>query len=547
MLKNFKTSGILHLNMFILGGNCLAFEYTLSKVSSDLLGDSVEQWSLTIAVMMFFMGIGSDYQKKITNKFLIDSFIFIESSICVIGALSPFIMLFGFAYTNQAFPLIHYTVIGVLGFLIGMEIPIILRMNEKNSESLKNNLSSLLKADYIGALFGAVVWTLVLRKFFTITEISMILSVSCFSIALLTYFIMKKNLFYPKWQKLAFAMALMILTVLGINYKNWVIYAEQRFFKDRIVFKETSPYQHLVLTESRNREISLYINGHLQFNSFDEHIYHENLVHPAMLVGKPMTRVLILGGGDGLALREVRKYQDVEEIVLCDLDPVMTKLASSNPLMRALNEDSFSDARLTNASNFYKSDEQEVIITAKNELDTGSKGQTFKLKLVNMDARKFLEKAKGKFNKIIIDFPDPVSPNLASLYSKEFYRLLLTRLATDGVIVQQSTSVHHAKEAFLSIGRTMEHVGLNVLPFHAYVPSLGDWGYWLASISMKKEEMVEVIRNVKLIPVATKYLNPESMRGSLVFGKNLLLSRYHTINTNLDSQIYRFYTEDYHR
>ncbi|NRA47147.1 MAG: hypothetical protein HRU09_19535 [Oligoflexales bacterium] len=275
MIKNFKTSGILHLNMFILGGNCLAFEYTLSKISSDLLGDSVEQWSLTIAVMMFFMGIGSDYQKKIANRFLVDSFIFIESMICIIGSLSPLIMLFGFAYTNQAFPLIHYSVIGSLGFLVGMEIPIILRMNEKNETSLKDNLSTLLKADYIGALFGAVVWTLILRKYFTITEISLILSLSCLLVALLTYHFMKSKLYYAKGQQLAFLIALMILVTLGFNYKEWVIYAEQRFFSDRIVYKETSPYQHIVLTESRNHEISLYINGHLQFNSFDEHIYHE--------------------------------------------------------------------------------------------------------------------------------------------------------------------------------------------------------------------------------------------------------------------------------
>ena len=547
MTKKFRTSGILHLNMFVLGGNCLAFEYTLSKVSSDLLGDSVEQWALTIAVMMFFMGIGSDYQKKIANKYLIDSFIFIESAICIIGALSPFILLYGFAYTSQAFPLIHYTVIGLLGFLIGMEIPIILRLNEKNSKILKDNLSSLLKADYIGALFGALFWTLVLRKFFTITEISLILSFSCFIIAILTFFIMKNLLLYKNIQKIIFICISILLAILSLNHNEWVVHAEQRFYRDRIIFKETSPYQHIVLTESSSREISLYINGHLQFNSFDEHIYHENLVHPAMAVGGPMDRVLILGGGDGLALREVRKYESVKEIVLCDLDPVMTNLASANPHMLKLNDHSFEDHRVLPISQHDKTDVQDVVLLTKNDLDSGTKGQKFNVKLVNMDARNFLQKVKGKFNKVIIDFPDPVSPNLASLYSREFYQLLLTKLAKDGVIVQQSTSVHHAKEAFLSIGRTMRHVGLNVLPYHAYVPSLGDWGYWLASSSIKSTRMRQVILGLDKLDVATKYLSPESMRGSLVFGKNMLLSKYHTINTNLDSQIYSFYTEDYQR
>jgi len=203
-----------------------------------------------------------------------------------------------------------------------------------------------------------------------------------------------------------------------------------------------------VVTRSQHA-FSLFLNGALQFTSSDEYRYHEALVHPAFSVGRPIRRVLILGGGDGMAAREVLKHPGIEHVQLVDLDEGVTRLAKAAVWMRELNGGSLDDPRVT---------------------------------VLNTDAMMWLEDtAKEKFDLILVDFPDPSSFAVGKLYTTRFYALLRSALAPEGLVAIQSTSPLFARQSYWCIATTLEASGLKVRPYHAFVPSFGVWGFMLAS------------------------------------------------------------------
>jgi spermidine synthase len=196
--------------------------------------------------------------------------------------------------------------------------------------------------------------------------------------------------------------------------------------------------------------VRLFLNGDLQFSSVDEYRYHESLVHPA-LAGKH-DRVLVLGGGDGLAMREVLKYPDVREAVEVELDPSVLRLARDNPDIAALNQHSLDDPRV---------------------------------RVVNADAFTWLRDAEERFDAVIIDMPDPDSTSTAKLYSVEFYALARQVLAPGGRLVVQAGSPYFAPRSFDCIDASMRAAGLTTIPYHVNVPSFGDWGFVLAQADRK--------------------------------------------------------------
>ncbi|HVJ88011.1 MAG TPA: hypothetical protein VM452_20270, partial [Caulifigura sp.] len=214
-----------------------------------------------------------------------------------------------------------------------------------------------------------------------------------------------------------------------------------------IVHAQTTPYQRIVVTQSPNG-FQLWLNGHLQFNSIDEYRYHEALVHPAFAVRPEAKRVLILGGGDGLALREVLKYPQVEAVTLVDLDPAMTSLHEHFPPLKSLAADSYADPRVT---------------------------------VINDDAYVWVGQNKDQFDLVLIDFPDPNSFSVGKLYTSRFYRLLRARVADEAIVSIQCTSPLIAPQSYWCILKTMETAGFRVWPYQATVPSFGVWGFALAS------------------------------------------------------------------
>ncbi len=271
---------------------------------------------------------------------------------------------------------------------------------------------------------------------------------------------------------------------------------------DTVIFAKSTPYQRIVLTQAKHH-FQLFLNGNLQFSSADEYRYHEALVHPAMSLAQEARRVLVLGGGDGLAVREILKYAQVSEIVLVDLDSEMTRLAVQNIALRTLNEGSLLSPRVH---------------------------------VVNADAFVWLGAGKDLFDVAFVDFPDPHNFSLGKLYSRYFYSLLLRRLDPAGVAAVQTTSPLMARRSFWCISRTLEAAGFHVLPYHALVPSFGEWGFALAS----RQPTAPPAR----VRADLRYLDDATLRSLFVLGPDM--APLATDINRLDNQVLvRYYEEEW--
>ncbi len=547
-LRN-KESWVLYIAMFVMGACGLAYEYTLSKVAGDILGNSVRQWAVIIGVMMFFMGIGADLQKYYTDKYLVDYFIFFEILIGLAGAFGPIVFIYAYGHFPMQFVLVQYFFIVLIGLIIGFEIPLITRINEQFIQQLKLNLASVLKMDYIGSLVGALGWVFLLPLYFEQVQSAFVLGLLNLFVAGFTLYFFRKMVIRKLWLFVFFILSFSAILIGYLNSTDWRVQAEQYLYRDQIVLSQTTRYQHIVLTKSRSGDISCYINGHLQFKSVDEFIYHENLVHPAFAIAPIRKNILILGGGDGLALREVLKYQEVKKVVLCDIDPEMTRLAKDNPYFKKINEESMAQVKVSILKNnaLTRADSFDVITVSQNDLHGRRYNKTAKVEVINIDAVKFIEQISGVYDIIIMDFPDPNSPDLAKLYSEQFYQHLKKKLSSDGIIVQQSTSPYHAKEVFLSIGRTLNASGFSVIPYKDNVPSFGEWGWWIGgqAESYSSATLRKRISSIEVLGVKTEYLTAEVLKGGLIFGKDQLNSDENEINSLANNLAYLYYLESW--
>lgn len=541
--------------VFLLGACGLAYEYTLSKIAADLLGNSVQQWTTMIATMLFAMGLGAEWQSKIPTKKITDKLVSSQVYLALLGGFSPMLMLYGFSLMGDYFVLIQYSLALAVGTMIGFEIPLLMRINEKRDSQMKVNLARILKMDYIGALVGALLWTFIFMRYFSLSHVSFILGFFSLFSALLILFLYRARIQSPRLRLFEISACTVFLAVGIFSSKPLMLHAEQFLYQDKIVFNATTPYQHIILTQHRENGISCYINGHLQFKEEDEFIYHENLVHPAMMLNPSAERVLILGGGDGLAMREVLKYPSVKQVTLVDIDPQMTELAKNQPDFVRLNQNALSNDRIQNLPADKVSEGDSFTLKVRNQRQRAFRKDQYevtKLKVVNIDAASFLKNTSGLFDVVILDFPDPSSPDLAKLYSKPFYMSLRKHLKPSSIIVQQSGSSFHAKEAFLCIGRTLQSSGFDAVPYHDNVPSFGEWGWWLASLrpidsnpsatSISLKTRILQLKNADL-KVKTKYLTTTLVKGSLFFGKDQLKSSYSDYTTLTESRVYHYYLQ----
>lgn len=547
--KEKKFSYTLHANAFLLGSCSLAYEYNLSKLGTDLLGNSITQWSMTIATMMLFMGIGSDFQKRLGNTYLTDTFIHIEVLLGIIGAFAPFCILYSFGESAAHWNLIQKFFVAFIGFLIGFELPILVRLNQFHSKNLSHNIGSILRMDYIGAMAGALLWIFLLVPHTDLTTGSLYLACINITVALFSTFALKQ---YIKNQKIVLLSCCFGFSLLALGFYHntkWIIDSHQKLFQHPIIYNDSSPYQHVVITESPSKILDFYINGNLQFSSFDEHIYHENLVHPVMHIAPSKKHVLILGGGDGLALRELLKYPEVEEVTLCDLDPLITELASTHPKLVALNEGSLLDSRVhtVHHPDLESLKNRKYYLKNHNKTFSPDSSETISINIMNIDAREFLNEVPGKFDVVIADFPDPNSPELSSLYSTLFYSLVKRKLTPGGIFVQQSGNIYFTKQSFLSIGTTLSSEGYATLPYHDYIPSLGDWGFWMAGSQeyYKNYKFGKKLKNIESFVIHTKYLDSKLINRSMIFPKNFLFDQGE-INTIFNHKIYSLYIKGWY-
>ncbi len=534
--------------MFASGGCGIILEYIQATLASMILGNSFEQWALVIGLMLFWMGVGSLVQVHIPKSYLIISFILIETGLAFLGGFSPVLTYLSYARTDH-YVLVLYGFVSFIGILVGLEIPVIIRINDNYAKQLSSNVGGILSADYVGSLVGALLYVYVLLKYFPITQAAFLMAGVNFLLALVTFvYFVGKGLIHQKIL-LSFLMLLTGSCLAAGFFKSpqWQVFLEQPLYDDPVVLSQTTAYQHIVLTHSNTRnETRLFLNGNLQLNSLDEKRYHETLVHPAMNLGPSHEKVLILGGGDGCALREVLKYGDVRQVVLVDLDPDMIELARTSPFLTKINQNAFSDARVVPvaANGVTKGLARTIYVNQKGRNTQETPAQAVaQVWVMNIDADQFLSKSPEFFDVIIVDLPDPSTPELCKLYSRQFYAKMLSRLSAAGTVAVQATSPYFSKKSFLCIGRTLESAGFYVIPFHENIPSFGDWGFFIGvSARRNKKQVMEAMERLEF-SVSTSFLTPERFASQRVFGKNMLTPETTGINTLLNPLLLHLYLD----
>jgi len=489
---------LLLLTTLVIAVCGLVYELLAGTLASYLLGDSITQFSTVIGVYLSAMGLGSWLSGKLDTQ-IARRFVEVELAVAVVGGAAAPALFFAFAHLSF-FRGVLYAFVAAVGTLVGLEIPLLLRVL-KDQFPFKDLIARVLTVDYLGALVASLLFPMFLVPRLGIVRTGLVFGVlnaivGLWSTELLAVAIPRRRDLQVK------AVVILFLLGAGVLYANKLTsLAEEGMYADEVIFAKSSQYQRIVITRGR-ASFQLFLNGNLQFSSADEARYHEALVHPAMTLAPHAKRVLVLGGGDGLAARELLKYPELEEIQLVDLDPAMIELAKTFPLIREQNRDSFHSSRVH---------------------------------ITNEDAYLWLAGDHGKFDAAIVDFPDPNNFALGKLYTTHFYQLLKKALNPGAPAVIQSTSPLMARNSFWCVAQTLEAAGMSVRAYHVAVPSFGEWGYMLARDT--PFDIPEHVPNIEL-----HFLNDDAMKAMFVFPADM--SRVPTEVNRLDNQILVQYYED---
>lgn len=432
-------------SVFVIAACGLVYELIAAAASTYLLGDSVTQFSVVIGVYLASMGVGS-YLSRYVVQGVIARFIDIELMIAVLGGFSAAAMFLSFAYAGGGFRVVLYAIVVLVGILVGLEIPLVMRILRERL-GFKDLVAQVLTFDYLGALGVSIAFPLLLAPRLGLIRTAFLFGLMNALVALWAVWLFRDRLRRPGLVAARCGVVTVALLAGFVGAEQLTRLTEEQIYSDKIVHAETSRAQRIVVTRWRD-DLRLFLNGNLQFSSLDEYRYHEALVHPALASVPHARRALVLGGGDGLAVREILKHPNVEQVTLVDLDPAMTRLFAEAPPLRALNADALNSPRV---------------------------------KVHNADAFIWLEESRDHFDFVVIDFPDPSNHSLGKLYTTAFYNLLKRRLSARGIAVIQSTSPLYARRSFWCVVTTLEAVGFEATPFHALVPSFGEWGFIVAS------------------------------------------------------------------
>ncbi len=432
---------VLLVSVLIIAACGLLYELLISTISAYFLGNSVLHFSVTIGLFMSAMGIGS-YLSRFIRSDLLSAFVYIEIALGIIGGLSGLLLYATFAFTENYY-LFAFALIMLLGAGIGLEIPLLTRI-VRPFNSLREAVSQVLSFDYFGALLASLVFPLLLLPYLGTMRTGFVVGLLNLAVAVLNLSVFRDSL--PKYRRqLAITFGGIVLLLVCFLYSFRMIgFFEAYMYDDQIVLAEQSQYQRIIMTRWQD-DYRLYLDGRLQFSTMDEYRYHEPLVHFPMLLAHQPKKILILGGGDGLAARELLKYDQVKHIDLVDLDPMVTQVAKTHPALKRLNE-----GALTNE----------------------------KVHLKHGDGFNYLEDTQTLYDLIIVDLPDPSTIEVGKLYSRSFYQLAAHRLRPGGVFITQSSSPYFAPKSFWMIHHTMETAFPYVQEVFSVVPSFGGiWGF----------------------------------------------------------------------
>ncbi len=438
---------LLFLNVLIIATCGLVYELLAGTLASYVLGDSVTQFSLIIGIYLSALGVGA-WLSRFIEAGLARCFIEVELGVAILGGSSAPLLFLSFARLGY-FHIVLYGVVFAIGVLVGLELPLLMRIM-KDLLDFKELVSRVLTFDYIGALVASLLFPIFLVPRLGLVRTSLVFGLLNALVGLWGTWLFRPLIRGEVFGLRVRAAILMALLAGGIVKADWLTtLAEDNLFADEIIYTKTTPYQRIVITKGR-AGFQLFLNGNLQFSSADEYRYHESLVHPAMMAASGPRKVLVLGGGDGLALREILKHPTVESVTLVDLDPDMTRLSERFPPLAELNKHSYHDPRV---------------------------------RVINQDAMIWLEDVKERFDCAIVDFPDPNNFALGKLYTTRFYRLLRDCLSPGAAVCVQCTSPLFARSSYWCIIRTIEAAGFFVKPFSTAVPSFGVWGFALARLT----------------------------------------------------------------
>ena len=303
MGKKFRFELLLLFAVFVIATCGLIYELVAGTLASYLLGDSVKQFSFIIGVYLFSMGVGSYFAKFIQSN-LLKTFVEIEILVGLVGGLSSVVLYFLFE-NAASFQFVLYFLVFVTGCLVGLEIPLLMNIL-KDRVAFRDLVSNVFAFDYIGALLASILFPLFLMPHFGIMGTSLFFGMINVSIAIVLSFVLQNEVKRPRILQ---SKALISFTILAVSFlfsDRLLGLSEEKFYGENIIYTQATPYQRIVLTHQKS-DYRLYLNNNLQFSSQDEYRYHEALVHPAMSMAPKIDNVLVLGGGDGLAVREVLK------------------------------------------------------------------------------------------------------------------------------------------------------------------------------------------------------------------------------------------------
>lgn len=465
--------------VFVCAACGLVYELELVALASYLIGDSVTQASVVLSVMVFAMGIGSLAAKRLRRR-AAAAFGVLEALLALVGGCSAMALYAVFAWTGAwgglwvsgpRWLLVAFSL--AIGLLIGAEVPLLMELIQRiRRQDAGGAVADLFAADYVGALVGGLAFPfLLLPRFGQLTGAMLTGTVNVAAGAALVLGLFRRDL-TRRTRRLLLCANLAVLAVLAtaaVLVDDFEGAAREEVYGDDVRIALHTGVQEVVLTGgTHGRPLGLFLDGRLRVSGRDEHRYHEALVHPAM--NGPHARVLVLGGGDGLAAREVLRYPGVRRVDVVELDPAVVDLARSDPGLSRLNGHVFGDAR--------------VHVTTADAF-----------------RRLWTARPVPSYDVVIADLPDPGITASTKLYSQEFYGLVRRVLAPDGRLAVHAGPVSSRPRAFWTVESTMRAAGLLTTPYRVGGRDSGfaegpdrtagasrapdDWGFVLASRSAR--------------------------------------------------------------
>ena len=311
-----------------------------------------------------------------------------------------------------------------------------------------------------------------------------------------------------RWYRLGFTFLMLLLMVLGeyLSFNHIEFFKDQSVFEDKIVYEADTEFHHLVITQWKD-DYWFYIDRLKNLSTLDEFLFYEAMIHPAFTLADNKKDVLLLGGENGCALREILKYDQVGKVDVVSQDTVLRQISAKLPIFTSMNNDAY-----------------------KNK----------KVNIIHDDLLQFISQTNRKYDVVVIDLPDPVSVVTNRFYTREFYQFCRQMLQTDGVLVTQAGSPYFATEAFHIIENTMHASGFFTIPLHNQVITIGEWG-WLVGTKHPIADARTKMVHAQLERIQTRWLNREAITMITSFGKDATIRDSLEINTLREPLLYQYY------